>query len=1033
MWNSLEMPCAPKFTYPECEPLTSRRGIEAIPRRDAGGDTSQATIMNTPKLRTHTGTIAAYVAFALVATSVRVRAQTAASDAASPTSEAAVILSPFTVSTDKDTGYQATNSISGTRLNTSIKDLPMPIEVITKAFIADTGSTDLRSALQYSAGILLQTQNDLENIGANAYQGPGGVNNPEGVTANPNDVQFKIRGFVTQNTLRDGFVRQNSTDAVNIDRIEVVRGPAALLYGTGNFGGVVNYLTKQPQDVRQGYADFTVGTYGLARSTVDVTGPISAANHLDFRLTAAVQTDGSYIQYYKENHFFVSPSLEWKPTSTTDVYADFEYGMQNQNGTGFQELRSVAGVGINNDQNEHGGLYTPPGGNPRTFRLSGKDTYANSQASNGEIRVTQQLLPGLNALVGYNTSKYDFQNRDVLGELTTNQGPMALQQTITLTPISSQGDSSLNIQNGTVPNAIDQYTWTMLHQSTIRNQERAELTYHLALFENANKWFHWENTVLAGYSSLYNENRSDHAQTAPNVYDYKKPNDLNPIVFGTQGDGSVDAPMFSNDSSGSKAWDRARYLTYQGRFLDNRIMLLSGVRWDINDAWNTDTSINAPGQAPTTSTNQGESQHQKTYQNGISIQLTHWLSVYALRSEGIQPNFSGQIQAATGAPAGSSLAKSREEGLKFDFLNGKISGTVSRYTITRNGWVGAPWYSPVTLGAPRFNPNKDIVYNVSNFTPTSAGAGGSNGGISAGASTALLDQPGVLAAWNQAVASGAAFRSSAGNGSPTWYVDASKADGANYFNTAFAANQADSGAEWPGFLYQGENGDSLVNNATMDTMAFHGGGSNNAAFLETDRSHGWDAQILYAATDNLQFVLSGAITTVERLSFGTWMKYPYNDPWAVWNFQNGSWGLLGAPYDKIYTVKGDTSSRTGYGQAAGDDTPKYHYDFWVNYRFTHALKGFSAGLGGYWESKREYESGVTHGSGQLIQNSAGQLLVLYTPSRYDIDCMAKYEWKAMNHPQYVQLNINNLLNDQKLYGLIYSAPFQAKLLYGIRF
>src|SRR5690606_38440287 len=94
-----------------------------------------------------------------------------------------VVLSPFSVRTDKDKGYLATNSISGSRLNTAIKEIPMPIEVITEKFVRDTGSTDLRQSLRYSAGILLQSQNDQGTPGG-AYQGPGSVNNPEGATAN---------------------------------------------------------------------------------------------------------------------------------------------------------------------------------------------------------------------------------------------------------------------------------------------------------------------------------------------------------------------------------------------------------------------------------------------------------------------------------------------------------------------------------------------------------------------------------------------------------------------------------------------------------------------------------------------------------------------------------------------------------------------------------------------------------------------------------------------------------------------------------
>ena len=95
------------------------------------------------------------------------------------------MLSPFVVSTENDKGYRASNSISGTRLDTAIKDLPMPIEVITEDFIRDIGATDLRGALRYSSGILLQTQNDFAAPAGSFSTSPGKINNPEGLTASP--------------------------------------------------------------------------------------------------------------------------------------------------------------------------------------------------------------------------------------------------------------------------------------------------------------------------------------------------------------------------------------------------------------------------------------------------------------------------------------------------------------------------------------------------------------------------------------------------------------------------------------------------------------------------------------------------------------------------------------------------------------------------------------------------------------------------------------------------------------------------------
>ena len=281
-------------------------------------------------------------------------------------SDETVVLSPFTVVSDKDRGYAATNSVSGSRVNTAIKDIPIPIQVITNEFISDIGATDLRKSLSYVSGITLQSQNDLENSGATygSVYGPGGVNNPEGVTSNANQVQVKIRGFITNNTLRDGFLRGNGTDSVNIERVEVVSGPNALLYGTGNFGGVVDYLTNQPQDKQQGSATVSYGTNDFKRTTLDVTGPLSKTAHLDYRIAGAWEDGKTNIDYQKNSHYFFAPSLLWKPTSTTEVTAEYESGHSKQNGYGFRALRAVQGnsaTPINNDQLEAVSFYYPPG------------------------------------------------------------------------------------------------------------------------------------------------------------------------------------------------------------------------------------------------------------------------------------------------------------------------------------------------------------------------------------------------------------------------------------------------------------------------------------------------------------------------------------------------------------------------------------------------------------------------------------------------------------------------------------------------
>ena len=173
---------------------------------------------------------------------------------------------------------------------------------------------------------------------------------------------------------------------------------------------------------------------------------------------------------------------------------------------------------------------------------------------------------------------------------------------------------------------------------------------------------------------------------------------------------------------------------------------------------------------------------------------------------------------------------------------------------------------------------------------------------------------------------------------------------------------------------------------------------------------------------------------MQRLNLGQWPKYPSSiDRWAVWYFQNGGFGLGGEPLNVAYTNPADTSTRTNAGVFPGDDTPKYSADAFINYKWGGNLKGLTTGIGGTWHSQEEFFSGVTHGGGQVEQNAAGQAIVAYSPSQLLMNVMAKYEWKHFGHNQYVQLNVDNIFDDRKLYGLIYSTPLTAKLSYGFGF
>lgn len=941
--------------------------------------------------------------------------------------EEVVALSPFTVSTDQDKGYRATNSISGTRLNTAIKDIPMPIEVITEQFLRDTGSKSLRESLRYSAGVLLQSQNDYGTPGG-AYQGPGGVNNPEGATANQSQTSVKIRGFVTESVLRDGYLRQNSTDSVNISRVEVVRGPAALLYGVGNFGGIINYLPKTPEDKARGELGLSIGTYGFRRATIDLTGPVSKTWSFNYRLTGAWEDSEDYTDFRQSNHKFISPVVSFKPTATTEVVIDYELGDANDEGIGFQRVRSSVGPGPNNDQNEHAAFYTLPGTNGRTYRWSGPDTYLNTDASNLRLQVTQKIGENLNLLVGFNKSSVTFDKLDVIGNLQgwTDQfsnpdSAFGYVPFIPADPVNGTSNTGLGNMTG-VTRATLAYRWVGEQTENDREQVRAELNWNFKLFEqSASKWLKMDNMIMVGFSEQRADNDQTTYQSAKNaandfswVTNYYNPTNVAPLRFGgLQANGTAQLPYLKNKGFVSTTWNQGSYAVYQGRLLNDRLTIVSGVRSDRNET--TASSVTYLGtSAPTNSRRPADKD--TTYQNGATFEIIPELSIYALKSGGLQPNFTGNVD-TDGKPLPATLAKSKEFGLKVDFFKGKVTGTISSFKIKRTNSPIFYWWAP-TSNRSRFNPNKDIVYQVNEFMPSSLGGPTWTNGAGQAA----------LAQWNAAVAAGAIYQVA---GSSNWYANASKTTGAAFLDAVFDYTKAN-GSSWPGWLY---NSDGNTNN-NWDNRA--SGPDGNEYVLGADSSSGWDTQIMFTPNDNLQIVLGYAHVKRVVDSAGKFAKSPYpQDRWAVWYFPNTDWGLTRVPLNKAYGDPADTSTWQGVNWGQGlpmDDTPEHQFTAWTNYAFTQGpLKGLSVGLGGYYESPRLYLSGLTHGGGQQITDKNGNPVMLKTKSRYNVNLMARYQFMLAEREASVQLNVSNVLNDQKLYGFIYSAPTTARLEFDYKF
>lgn len=118
---------------------------------------------------------------------------------------------------------------------------------------------------------------------------------------------YLMRGFSTTQTVNGvgtAFLNQ-PRDAVNVERLEILKGPASVLYGQANPGAIINVVTKQPKDAFAAEAALEIGSYDAIRATADVTGPLTQA--VRARITAAYDRRDSFLEVWDRDHQFLSP------------------------------------------------------------------------------------------------------------------------------------------------------------------------------------------------------------------------------------------------------------------------------------------------------------------------------------------------------------------------------------------------------------------------------------------------------------------------------------------------------------------------------------------------------------------------------------------------------------------------------------------------------------------------------------------------------------------------------------------------------
>lgn len=197
-------------------------------------------------------------------------------------------------------GYVAKRSATGTKMDAPLVETPRSISVIGAAEIDDRKSTKISEALRYAPGVVAESR---------------GIDFSQGFAI--------IRGFGTASFYSDGSGQEIASYAntglepYGMERIEVLRGPASVLYGRGQPGGMVNTVTKRPTDEFFAEIEGNAGSFNQFGGRFDVGGAMDEQKKFLFRLTGLARDGDTQVDTLKEGRTYIAPAFTWRPSVDT--------------------------------------------------------------------------------------------------------------------------------------------------------------------------------------------------------------------------------------------------------------------------------------------------------------------------------------------------------------------------------------------------------------------------------------------------------------------------------------------------------------------------------------------------------------------------------------------------------------------------------------------------------------------------------------------------------------------------------------------
>ncbi len=544
------------------------------------------------------------------------------------TADERIVMSPFAATARREEDrYQPTDSISGGRARVNIFDSSQNISVIGSELIGDVGAGRVLDAVKYVPGITESTiPNGLDRI--------------------------TIRGFQTDSRTFDGITSsaQSNFDPFLVDRIEVVKGPNAILSPAGIPGGTINYVSKKPVFRDRGSLSVEAGRYDSQRVEFDVNRVLGSSQNVAIRLLGVWQDSDDYWGLPKKARS-IAPMISVRLSPTTQLTWQThvnDWEIQNYNGISVDPT-----VGTTSRARLYPGV-------PRDLNIYGKDSYRNDGRVENSLLFTTQLSERLFLRVQArhtNVYKFDFAATNLAGGASaagTNANSFE-PLTGNYTPGTVYATTPPYAASPVVISRTFNRSGQRADQGQVRYDQQADL-YHA--WENS--WVRIESVVGEAYGRNQTYNRRN-ALTAPSVT-------LENFVYAPDVVGAVS----TNQETANRSTQF--YANEKVSFFGNRVIANAGYSWNRFDLETNDYRTSIVTTAEPTA-------NLRNY--GLVLKPVPSVAIFYNYSENAAPLGSATI--AAGGPS-TQTGKQDEVGARAHFMEQRLRLTVSYFDVQQNNF-----------------------------------------------------------------------------------------------------------------------------------------------------------------------------------------------------------------------------------------------------------------------------------------------------------------------------------------------------------